>query len=91
VRLHELTARPGVHVLAEPVIRLDGIAPYQRWIHVHRLAPTSGSALLGVRPDGYIGFRGRTPDVRGLTDWLASTGALGCHEGPVGDRHRRGE
>lgn len=91
VRLHELTARPGVHVLVEPGIRLDGIDSSQRWVQVHRVAPILGSALLGVRPDGYIGFRSPAPDVRRLTTWLASTGAPGHHEGPVTNRRRRGE
>ncbi len=74
VRLHELTAQPGFHVFAEPGPRLDEPGPAAR-VHVHRLARTPGRALLGLRPDGYLGFCGGADDVAGLRAWLARAGA----------------
>ena len=57
VRLHELTAQPGFHVLAGPGPRLDEPGLAAR-VDVHRLARTPGRYLLGLRPDGYLGFCG---------------------------------
>ena len=57
VRLHELTARPGVHVLLER----DTEAPDERLlgphVTVHRLSSWRGHGLVAVRPDGHVGFR----------------------------------
>jgi hypothetical protein len=72
VRLHQLTARPGVHVLlpgttvARQVLR----GPL---VHLHRLAATPGSDLFAIRPDGYVGLRGRCAD--DLDSWLRRVGA----------------
>jgi hypothetical protein len=75
VRLHELTAQPGFHVLAGPGALPDEL-DFGPLVHVHRLARVPGRSLVGVRPDGHIGFHGRIGDVAGLREWLARTG--GC-------------
>jgi hypothetical protein len=73
LRLHELLARPGVHVLLErDADRLDDVAAGPM-VHVHRLTSAPGRGLTAVRPDGHIGFRCQTADANQLTAWLAHT------------------
>lgn len=72
VRLHELLARPGVHVLA-PAGAPPPCRPGPR-LHVHRLGAVPGGGLLAVRPDGYVGFSGAAGDESGLSGWLARAG-----------------
>jgi 2-polyprenyl-6-methoxyphenol hydroxylase-like FAD-dependent oxidoreductase len=71
VRLHELLARPGVHVLldrdADPLDR----RPADPLISVHRLTSVPGQGLTVVRPDGYVGLRGQVADARQLAAWLS--------------------
>ena len=70
VQLHELIARPGVHVL------LTEDAP--RWefpgIHVHRIGGWPGPALTVVRPDGYVGLCADRVDRAELEAWLSLVG-----------------
>ena len=77
IRLHELVARPGVHVLLDRDADCIRTLPMGRSVHIHRLSSSPGRGLIGVRPDGYIGFRGRTADVSQLAAWLARLGAWG--------------
>jgi hypothetical protein len=75
----QLLARPGVHILLErDADRLEDLAS-ARFVTVHRLTSVSGHGVTVVRPDGYIGFRGRTAQAGQLAAWLArvSTGGLG--------------
>ncbi|MCZ2849781.1 FAD-dependent monooxygenase [Modestobacter sp. VKM Ac-2978] len=71
LRLHELIARPGVHVL------LDRDAPDPpvtgRLVHLHRLASSPGRGVVAVRPDGHAGFTSGAVDAE-LVWWLASVG-----------------
>jgi hypothetical protein len=70
IRLHELIARPGVHVLLErDADRLESI-PVGPMVTVHRLTSNPGRGLLAVRPDGYIGLRCQIADSYELHDWL---------------------
>jgi hypothetical protein len=70
IRLHELLARPGVHVLLDrDAERLDTL-PLGPLVHVHRLTSASGSGLMTVRPDGYIGLRCRIAEAN-QPAWLA--------------------
>jgi len=70
LRLHELLARPGVHVLLErDADRLDDVAA-SPMVHVHRLTSAPGRGLTAVRPDGHVGFRCQIADARQLTAWL---------------------
>jgi hypothetical protein len=48
-------------------------------VTVHRLTSVPGRGVTVVRPDGYIGFRGRTAETGQLAAWLArvSAGGLG--------------
>jgi hypothetical protein len=74
VRLHELLARPGVHILLDrDADRLDGLAT-GRFVAVHRLTSIPGRGITMVRPDGHIGFRSRVVEVGQLTAWLALVG-----------------
>jgi FAD binding domain len=74
IRLHDLIARPGVHLLldrdADP---LDAMPP-SRFVSIHRLASSPGRGLIAARPDGYIGFRGQTVEINQLATWLALLG-----------------
>jgi 2-polyprenyl-6-methoxyphenol hydroxylase-like FAD-dependent oxidoreductase len=73
VRLHELLARPGVHVLLErDADRLDDVAAGPL-VSVHRLTSVPGRGLTAVRPDGHVGFRCQIADANQLTAWLAHT------------------
>jgi 2-polyprenyl-6-methoxyphenol hydroxylase-like FAD-dependent oxidoreductase len=75
VRLHELLARPGVHVLLDrDAGRLDALR-FGPLVSVHRLTNAPGRGLMAVRPDGYIGLRCQTADVNLLNSWLARAGA----------------
>jgi 2-polyprenyl-6-methoxyphenol hydroxylase-like FAD-dependent oxidoreductase len=70
LRLHELLARPGVHVLLErDAGRLDGVASGPM-VHLHRLTSAPGRGVIAVRPDGHVGFRCQTADANQLTAWL---------------------
>ena len=70
VRLHDLLAAPGVHILLDrDAPRLDTLPP-DRLVSVHRLASVPGQGLIAVRPDGYVGFRCGTADIGQLAAWL---------------------
>jgi 2-polyprenyl-6-methoxyphenol hydroxylase-like FAD-dependent oxidoreductase len=75
VRLHELLARPGVHVLLDrDAGQLDSVLS-SPLVTVHRLTSVPGRGLMAVRPDGYLGFRSPTGDADPLIAWLAAAGA----------------
>ena len=71
VRLHDLTATPGVHVLlAWDAEALDSAAP-SSWLHVHRLDSWPGTGVAIVRPDGYLGLSAASVDSSEVAAWLA--------------------
>ena len=79
VRLHDLLARPGVHILlqagaADPAIPPLAEALTDARIHVHRLTDRPGTGVLIVRPDGYVGFRAASVDPLQLLGWLRLIG-----------------
>jgi len=74
-RLHELLARPGVHVLLDRDADRPGTLPLGLPIHVHRLTSVPGRGLVAVRSDGYIGFRSQIAETSQLSAWLARIGA----------------
>jgi FAD binding domain len=74
VRVPELLAAPGVHIMLhadarEPAATLSG--PY---VHMHRLTSIPGHGVVAVRPDGYVGLLGRTVDDQQLGSWLNLVG-----------------
>jgi hypothetical protein len=71
-RLHDLLDRPGVHLLLP-----EGAAPAVAgpWVHPHRLTGWPGAAVVAVRPDGHVGFRGAPGDADALRRWLSFAGA----------------
>jgi hypothetical protein len=75
MRLHELLARPGVHVLFDR----DAVVPERGTsgplVHVHQLTSSPGTGAVAVRPDGYVGYRCAGPDSGGLAEWLRLVGA----------------
>ena len=74
IRLHELLARPGVHVLLDrDADRLDAL-PLGPLVNVHRLTNVPGRGLMAVRPDGYIGLRCQIAEANQLIAWLALAG-----------------
>jgi 2-polyprenyl-6-methoxyphenol hydroxylase-like FAD-dependent oxidoreductase len=79
VRLHDLTAGPGVHVLVErDTARLaDLVGP---WVSVHRVSGWSVAGLVAVRPDGHVGFRSERSDDARLVSWLDLVGARSRQE-----------
>jgi hypothetical protein len=74
VRVHELIARPGVHVLLER--SADDVGSLGPEVHVHRLTSAPGTGLLAVRPDGYVGFRCGRADPEQLGRWLTLIGLV---------------
>jgi 2-polyprenyl-6-methoxyphenol hydroxylase-like FAD-dependent oxidoreductase len=75
VRLHDLLARPGVHVLLDrDADRLEDLA-LGRFVIVHRLGCVPGRGVTVVRPDGYIGLRSGTAEAGQLVAWLARVSA----------------
>lgn len=76
VGLHEVVARPGVHVLvasgaAAPVGELAGPL-----VTVRRIASWPGRGLSVVRPDGHVGLRSAVVDTDALRGWLSLAGAV---------------
>jgi 2-polyprenyl-6-methoxyphenol hydroxylase-like FAD-dependent oxidoreductase len=70
-RLHELAARPGVHVLLDRDADLPPGLPARPLLHIHRLTSEPGCGLTVVRPDGYLGLRCPSADAGQLAAWLA--------------------
>ncbi|HET7243752.1 MAG TPA: FAD-dependent monooxygenase [Streptosporangiaceae bacterium] len=70
VRLHELLARPGVHVLLDRDADLPGTLSLGPLVHLHRITSNPGRGLLAVRPDGHVGLRCQTADANQLTAWI---------------------
>ena len=86
VRLHDLLARPGVHLLLDRDADPLGTLPPSRFVSIHRLTSSPGRGLIAVRPDGYIGFRCRTTEIGQLAAWLArlrAGAADGNHPDPL--------
>jgi len=94
IRLHELLARPGVHILLDRDADPLGTLRPNRFVTIHRLTSSPGCGLVAVRPDGHIGFRGQTTDPGQLATWLAwiragdgvTDGARGQGSHPYHDR-----
>ena len=70
IRLHELLARPGVHVLLDRDADLPGTLPLGPLVRLHRITSNPGRGLLTVRPDGYVGLRCRIAEPDQLSAWL---------------------
>jgi 2-polyprenyl-6-methoxyphenol hydroxylase-like FAD-dependent oxidoreductase len=75
MRLHDLLARPGVHILLDRDADPLGTLPTGRFVSIHRITSSPGRGLIAVRPDGYIGFRCQTTEIGQLSGWLACLGA----------------
>jgi 2-polyprenyl-6-methoxyphenol hydroxylase-like FAD-dependent oxidoreductase len=73
-RLHDLTARPGVHVLLERDARELDAGLLGRHVTHHRLG-VPGRGMVVVRPDGHVGFRCGEADPAQLGAWLDLVGA----------------
>jgi hypothetical protein len=76
VRLHALLARPGVHVLLQRDAGHVEVGDFGPHVNLHRLTSQPGQGVIGVRPDGYVGFRAGVADPEQLRDWLHHIGAI---------------
>ena len=76
LRLHELTASPGVHILLERDARPMTPGLLGPNVTAHRIASWPGRGLVAVRPDGHVGYRCGASSGSGLEDWLGLVGAL---------------
>jgi 2-polyprenyl-6-methoxyphenol hydroxylase-like FAD-dependent oxidoreductase len=82
-RLHELTARPGVHVLLERDATAQDTSSWGRSVvSTHHLDDVPGRGVVAVRPDGFVGYRSPADDPAGLLGWLD----LICARGATGPR-----
>jgi len=77
IRLHDLLARPGVHILLDRDAGWPADLVLGRFVQVYRLTSVPGRGLVAVRPDGHVGFRSGTAEARQLAAWLARIGATG--------------
>jgi 2-polyprenyl-6-methoxyphenol hydroxylase-like FAD-dependent oxidoreductase len=75
IRLHDLLARPGVHILLDRDADQLRTLPPGPLVNVHRLDSVPGRGLIAVRPDGYVGFRCQATEAGQLTAWLTRLGA----------------
>ena len=85
IRLHDLLAGPGVHILLDRDADRLGMLLSGRLVNVHRLASVPGRGLIAVRPDGYVGFRCQATEVGQVAAWLTRLGAW-QPEVPAGPR-----
>ena len=69
-RLHELTARPGVHVLIDRDARIPEGRQLGPLVWLHRIDDRPGAGLSVVRPDGHVGYQSGTCDPDDLSTWL---------------------
>jgi 2-polyprenyl-6-methoxyphenol hydroxylase-like FAD-dependent oxidoreductase len=77
IRLYDLLARPGVHILLDRDAAWAGDLALGRFVRVHRLTSVPGRGLVAVRPDGHVGFRSGAAEARQLAAWLTRIGATG--------------
>ncbi|WP_204918101.1 FAD-dependent monooxygenase [Microlunatus panaciterrae] len=75
LRLHDLTARPGLHLLLQRDTVVPDARPLGNHVSLHRVASWPGHGLLAVRPDGHVGFRTGQYDAGQLGAWLDLVGA----------------
>lgn len=83
LRLHDLVARPGFHVLLERGAPAAASPPDGPRLHVHRLENWPGAGVVIVRPDGYVGFRAGAADAHQVARWLSLAGTAATTRGPV--------
>jgi 2-polyprenyl-6-methoxyphenol hydroxylase-like FAD-dependent oxidoreductase len=78
VRVHDLVATPGVHLLLGRDTPPPPRDVTRRALTVHVLEDRPGTAVLAVRPDGYVGYRGRGDDAAHATlrAWLDRVGVV---------------
>jgi 2-polyprenyl-6-methoxyphenol hydroxylase-like FAD-dependent oxidoreductase len=69
--LHDLLAEPGAHLLLE---RGAPPVPAIRYVKSYRIDGWTGSGVIGVRPDGYVGYRAATADPVRVGRWLELLG-----------------
>jgi 2-polyprenyl-6-methoxyphenol hydroxylase-like FAD-dependent oxidoreductase len=74
LRMHELLARPGVHLMLHADARTPAAMLSSPYVHVHRLTNIPGRGVMTVRPDGYIGLLSGTVDDQQLGTWLNLVG-----------------
>ncbi len=73
-RMHELLARPGVHIMLHADARKPAATISGPYVYVHRLTSIPGRGVVAVRPDGYVGLLGGTVDDQQLGTWLSLVG-----------------
>lgn len=75
VRLHALTARPGLHILLQRDAANLDLHPLGPHVWLHRINSSPGHGIAAVRPDGHVGFRCGQADPAQLRCWLDLVGA----------------
>jgi 2-polyprenyl-6-methoxyphenol hydroxylase-like FAD-dependent oxidoreductase len=99
-RLHDLVSSPGVHLLLDHHAPALAEEPLGAHVHVHRIDDWLGRGVLGVRPDGHVGYRSTIVETDELWRWLAMVGVhpadrvrrdVPVGSGTIGSTHRAGE
>jgi 2-polyprenyl-6-methoxyphenol hydroxylase-like FAD-dependent oxidoreductase len=70
LRLHALTAQPGIHLLLERDASTPPVGLLGPRVTVHRLDDVDGRGVVAVRPDGHVGYRSPEVNLHRLTHWL---------------------
>ncbi|TFB50315.1 FAD-dependent monooxygenase, partial [Cryobacterium tagatosivorans] len=83
VRLHELIAKPGVHILLQKDAGKIDAGLLGPMTHVHRLGDRPGHGVAVIRPDGYVGFRAAEVNQDQLAAWLRMVGLAPVAGGTV--------
>lgn len=75
--LHDVTARPGVHLLLARHGEVpDDLVPADALVTSTRVESWPGRGVCAVRPDGHVGFRSGEVSGDPLRGWLDLVGAL---------------
>lgn len=80
VGLHQLLTEPAVRVLTAPGVP-STVPTDLRDVRVHRVPGWAAGAVVGVRPDGYVGYRDDSGRADPLIRWLRTvtgTAARSC-------------
>ena len=78
--LHELLTEPAVRVLSAPGVPSMVLTDFPE-VRVHRVPGWAEGTVVGVRPDGYVGYRDDTGQAEPLNRWLRTVTGRAARSG----------